>query len=108
LTRTGTVVAVDVLAPGIPAVLDAVDLESLRRRRSAKWTAYPADVLPAWVAEMDFPLADPIRERLHAAIDLGDTGYPAPDRCGVREALAEWLAASFGWSPPLDSITLRA
>ena len=35
-------------------------------RRSEKWTKYPPDVLPAWVAEMDFALAPPIKAALHA------------------------------------------
>src|SRR5579871_1793916 len=87
----------DVAAPGILAALDDLDLEALRRRRSAKWSVYPPEVLPAWVAEMDFPLAEPIRARLHAAIEAGDLGYPAPDRTGVREALAEYLARAQGW-----------
>jgi cysteine-S-conjugate beta-lyase len=84
--------------------LDAVDLPALRRRRSAKWTAYPDDVIPAWVAEMDFPLAAPIRERLHEVIDLGDLGYPSPDRCGVREAFTAWLARAQGWTVAPEAV----
>jgi cystathionine beta-lyase len=91
----------DVLAP---ATLDALDVDALRRRRSAKWSAYPDDVLPAWVAEMDFPLAEPIRERLRAAIDADDLGYPSAERCGVREALAEWLSRSFGWEVDPEAV----
>jgi cysteine-S-conjugate beta-lyase len=37
--------------------------ERLRRRRSAKWAMYP-EALPAWVAEMDFPLAAPVKRAL--------------------------------------------
>lgn len=47
----------------------------LRAAGSLKWTFYEPDVLPAWVAEMDFGLAPPIAEALHDAIDRGDTGY---------------------------------
>ena len=82
----------------MPIDLDSVALADLRKRRSAKWTAYPDDVIPAWVAESDFPLAQPIHARLRAAIDAGDLGYPAPDRCGVRESLAAWLAREQGWA----------
>ncbi|HEY5185439.1 MAG TPA: aminotransferase class I/II-fold pyridoxal phosphate-dependent enzyme [Actinomycetes bacterium] len=35
---------------------DEIALAELRERHSAKWRRYPADVLPAWVAEMDLPL----------------------------------------------------
>lgn len=41
--------------PPLNPELTELSLESLRRRRSAKWAKYPPEVLPAWVAEMDFP-----------------------------------------------------
>jgi cysteine-S-conjugate beta-lyase len=54
---------------------DDLSLERLRRRLSEKWRTYSADVLPAFVAEMDFELAPPIAAALHEAIDNGDCGY---------------------------------
>jgi len=36
----------------------SADSKRLRRRRSAKWVRYNADVLPAWWLRMDFPLAE--------------------------------------------------
>ena len=50
-------------------------IETLRQRTSEKWTAYPDDVLPMFVAEMDFPLAPAIKNALREAVDRGDTGY---------------------------------
>src|SRR5690606_26066749 len=58
--------------------LTDLSLADLRRRRSAKWAKYPEDVLPAWVAEMDFPLAEPVETALSEAVRNGDTGYAAP------------------------------
>ncbi|WP_425394853.1 MalY/PatB family protein [Actinospica robiniae] len=72
-----------------------LDREQLRRRSSMKWRAYPEDVLPLWVAEMDVPLAPPIAEALHRAVDLGDTGYP--HGTAYAEALAEFAAHRWGW-----------
>jgi cystathionine beta-lyase len=79
---------------------DDLDERALHERRSAKWKVHPADVLPAWVAEMDFPLADPIRRALHEAIDAGDTGYASA--AGLGEAFASWAAARWQWAvkPP--------
>ena len=94
------------LLPEIVAAIDAADVTSLRRRRSAKWRAYPDDVIPAWVAEMDFPLAAPIRDRLHAAIEAGDVGYPSADRCGVRDALVGWLAREQGWTLEPEAVVV--
>jgi cystathionine beta-lyase len=68
-----------------------LDLDALHRRRGVKWSRYPADVLPAWVADMDFPVAPPIRAALEAALARGDVGYP-PDHgtTGVPEAYSKW------------------
>jgi cystathionine beta-lyase len=94
--------------PQLVAALDAVDLAVLRRRRSIKWRSYPPDVIPAWIAEMDFPLAAPIGERLRAATEAGDLGYPAPDASGPREALAGWLSREYGWNPAPDAVVVVA
>ncbi len=73
-------------------------MEGLRLdRRSAKWAAYPPDVLPAWVAEMDFPLAEPVKAALHAAIERDDTGYLGSDLLGVPDALADFAARRLNW-----------
>jgi len=76
--------------------VDAISLDALRLRRSAKWRQYPSDVLPAWVAEMDFPLAEPIAAALHNAIDRSDTGYRSAE--GVTQALAFYAERSWGWA----------
>ena len=41
-----------------------------------KWGAVDPDVLPAWVAEMDFAPAEPIVAALHHAVSIGQLGYP--------------------------------
>ncbi|MFJ8018560.1 MalY/PatB family protein [Streptomyces sp. NPDC096339] len=72
-----------------------LSLEQLRRRTSMKWRTHPADVLPLWVAEMDVPLAPPVAEAVHRAIDRGDTGYP--HGTAYAEALAAFAAKRWGW-----------
>jgi cystathionine beta-lyase len=91
-----------------PTGLDAFDvpLETLRARRSAKWATYPDDVLPAWVAEMDFELAPPIRAVLLDAIELDDTGYAEPGRLG--SAFAGFASARFGWSVEPERVWVAA
>ena len=43
---------------------------------SVKWNQFDADVLPLWVADMDFPVAEPILQALRTRIDHGIFGYP--------------------------------
>ncbi|HEX3788934.1 MAG TPA: aminotransferase class I/II-fold pyridoxal phosphate-dependent enzyme [Pseudonocardiaceae bacterium] len=71
-------------------------VEVLRRRRSAKWRTYPADVLPLTVAEMDFGLAEPISAALREAVERSDTGYSMaePD---LGLAIAGFAADRWGW-----------
>jgi len=82
--------------------IDDTPLERLRERRSVKWRTYGDEVIPAWVAEMDFTLADPIAQALHAAIDRSDTGYRWADE--VPEALTEFAAAHWGWQVEPDRV----
>jgi cystathionine beta-lyase len=77
--------------------LTELSLEGLRLRRSAKWQYYDEDVLPAWVAEMDFPLAPAVKIALAEAVELDDTGYGWPDKLGLAEAFADFAKARLDW-----------
>jgi cystathionine beta-lyase len=89
-----------------PNPLDAVPLSRLRQRTSVKWREHPEDVLPLWVAEMDVPLAPPIAEALHRAVDLGDTGYPAGEEA-YAHALARFASDRWRWHDfPTDRATV--
>jgi cysteine-S-conjugate beta-lyase len=87
--------------PGV----EEVSLTELRRRTSAKWRTYPSDVLPLPVAEMDFPIAGPVAEALHAAIRRSDLGY-AGQGPELAEALAGFAAARWGWHFDPAGVTL--
>lgn len=63
-----------------------LDLAALRKRTSEKWKHYPPDVLPVFVAETDFPIAEEIVRRLHSVIDDGDLGYAVPGDLGKAYA----------------------
>jgi cystathionine beta-lyase len=80
------------------SLLRALPLEQLRQRTSAKWRSYPADVLPLFVAEMDFALAPHIVHALQSAVELGDTGYVA-DLNPMKDAFAGFAQRRFSWSP---------
>jgi cysteine-S-conjugate beta-lyase len=73
-----------------------LDLGRLRRRRSEKWRAFPPDVLPAFIAEMDYDLAEPVTAVLREALELSDCGYANP--AGLGEAFARFAAARHDWT----------
>ncbi|QIG40808.1 aminotransferase class I/II-fold pyridoxal phosphate-dependent enzyme [Microbacterium sp. 4R-513] len=76
--------------------LQALPLDELRKRSSTKWRKYSDDILPFFVAEMDYPLAPAITRSLLRAVELGDTGYTPPEP-GVREAFVDFAARRFDW-----------
>jgi cystathionine beta-lyase len=86
--------------------LTEISIDRLRRRRSAKWARYPADVLPAWVAEMDFPLAEPVKQALAEAVELDDCGYAAPGALGLAEAFAGFAEERMDWSVDPRAVSL--
>jgi cysteine-S-conjugate beta-lyase len=88
------------LTPADPA-FDNLDHRWLRSRRGAKWRVPARGVLPAWVADMDFPVAEPIRRRLAKMADFGEFGYPDwPDGVTpLRHLFAERMQRLYGWAP---------
>ena len=82
--------------------VNSISLEDLRQRTSAKWRTYDADVLPAWVAEMDFPLAGPVRQTLQAAIDRSDTGYRSLE--GLAESFVDFADRTWAWRVEPDQV----
>lgn len=66
------------------------------QRTSAKWRAFPPDVLPLWVAEQDSVLAEPIIRAVSDAIQRSDCGYVATGR-DYAEALASFAVDRWGW-----------
>ncbi|MFD0392651.1 MalY/PatB family protein [Streptomyces nogalater] len=90
-------------APGF----DDISLDALLARRTLKWGRHGGEVLGAWVAEMDFPVAPAVREAVHEAVERGETGYPLRDiRTGLPSACADWLARTCGWTVPAERIFL--
>ncbi|WP_243062477.1 MalY/PatB family protein [Humibacter sp. RRB41] len=79
----------------MPVTAEALAL--LRTRTSEKWTAYPPEVLPLFVAESDFPLAEPVASALTAAITRSDTGYIGDDGGAMAGAFAGFAGRHWQW-----------
>jgi cystathionine beta-lyase len=76
-------------------VLGASEAGLRRDRTSVKWMAYPSDVLPLWVAEMDAAPCPAVAEAVCAAMGRGDTGYGWSPRYAA--AVARYARDSWGW-----------
>ncbi len=77
-----------------------------RRFESIKWHRYGEDVLPMWVADMDFPAPEPVIRALQERVEHGIFGYgTAPD--GLREVIVGRLHERYDWHvSPEDLIFL--
>lgn len=62
---------------------------------------YPPDVLPLWVADMDFPAARPVLDALHAAVEHGVFGY-SEVKDDYYAAVSGWFGKHFKWVPKPD------
>jgi cysteine-S-conjugate beta-lyase len=70
---------------------------------SLKWTRYGNDVLPLWVADMDFPCPEPVRQALNDAINHGIFGYELPGR-DLMEIVATRMHRLYGWDVSPDMV----
>lgn len=78
----------------------ALPPERLRAGHGAKWRAVPDDVLPAWVADMDLGIPEPVTEALQRTIARQDLGYPYwPEGDPVVSAFDDRMQSRYGWTP---------
>lgn len=76
---------------------DELTEERLRQLHGAKWNYFPEEVLPLWVADMDFPVAEPIRQAIRDYADQDDFGYPMPSGIpGLLDAVSTHFETRHG------------
>jgi cystathionine beta-lyase len=65
---------------------------------SAKWNRYAGrDVLPLWVADMDFAVPPAVRDALHRRVEHGVFGYAEPWPSLVR-SVVDHLEREYAWA----------
>lgn len=74
----------------------APPLDELRRRTSAKWSTHPDDVLPLFIAEMDYPLAPVVADAIIDRVRASDIGYAATSG-SAGEVFAGFADRRWGW-----------
>lgn len=85
--------------------LEVPSLIELRNRKSTKWREYDHDVLPLPVAEMDYPIAEPIVTAVAGMMTRSDTGYLGkfPE---LGQAFAHFAKRRWNWKVDPESIRI--
>src|SRR5882724_5407947 len=79
-------------------VADRTTEDELRARGSQKWSKGGPGVIGAFVAEMDFGVAQPIEAALLDVIKRADFGYLSPRiLTEMADACAAWQRDHYGW-----------
>ena len=79
-----------------------IDQERLRSLKGLKWSKYGPEVIPAWVADMDFLPCSEVISAIQEMVDLGDFGYRYHDIDQLIPVWCDWIEGSHGWRPPSD------
>ena len=72
---------------------------------SNKWRKFPPDVLPLWVADMDFPSPPAVVSALRARVEHGFFGY-LTEHPELPEVVAERAAKRYGWRVSPEAVVL--
>jgi hypothetical protein len=82
------------------APFDTIDPARLRAGTGIKWGVADEDVIPSWVADMDFGIPPAVQRAMRDVVDRQDFGYPHwPDGDPVVAAFERRMADRFGWAP---------
>ncbi len=80
-----------------------VSEERARGRVGIKWTKHSTDVIPSFVADMDFDPPQPVLDVIRGHVDRGDLGY-GPFSAALAPAYADWQERQHGWRPDESQI----
>ena len=74
-----------------------------RATQAKKWLQYPAEALPFWVADMDFPTPPVVIDAISERLQAGPLGYtlPPPD---LGDLALDWLDRHHGYRPPAQAL----
>src|SRR5688572_32421653 len=79
-----------------PTTFDFDRVVERRNTDSNKWRKFPADVLPLWVADMDFPSPPAVVQALRARVEHGFFGY-LTEQNDLPAVVAERIGKRYGW-----------
>lgn len=78
-------------------------LPDRRANESWKWHAFPEDVLPMWIADMDFVSPEPVIRALRERVEHGVFGYPM-EMPELRQVIVNRLTDLYQWAVQPEDI----
>ena len=76
-----------------------------RATSSNKWRKYPADVLPLWVADMDFASPEPVVRALRERVEHGVYGYGFEEP-EFAQVFVDRLQKRYGWKVSPEAVVM--
>jgi len=89
----------DTSATGVGERAFDADIERLRSLSCIKWSHYPDDVIPAWVADMDLAPTPVAVDAVRTLVECADFGYNFAAAMRLPELFSEWEERRHGWKP---------
>jgi cystathionine beta-lyase len=94
-----------ILSLGLNMIYDFDQKLERRKTESEKWRCFEEDVLPMWVADMDFVSPEPVIRALQERVAHGVFGYPN-DMPELKEAIQARLERVYRWQVKTEEIVL--
>lgn len=89
------------------------EVQTRRDTESYKWKEYPEDVLPLFVAEMDFRSPEPVARAIRQFVDRGVFGYPrglhtfdVRELPELPEVVATRMFTRYGWRVQPEDVVI--
>ena len=76
-----------------------------RKTESNKWHKYPPDVLPLWVADMDFASPEPVIRALRERVEHGVFGYGV-EQPEFHQVMHDCFRKRYGWTVEPEAMVL--
>ena len=93
------------MADAATTEFDAIDPTQLREKQGAKWSRYGPQVLPSFVADMDFALPAAIHQALQEQVAARDFGYTLQfSERDLPEIFCAWAKRRYQWSVAPSSL----
>ena len=86
----------------MPSQFDKI-IDRRKNSNSIKWHAFDEDVLPMWVADMDFAAPQPILDALQNAVKHGVLGYEFPKET-LMENVAKRMQRLYDWDVKTEDV----